>query len=594
MAFDPDKYLASKNVSSGFDPDAFLAKKQPSGSGFLMGAAQALPFAGGALGGLVGSGLGPAGTAVGAGLGAAGGKALENVIKTQVFGEEKSPVELYTEPVTEGLLDATLTGAGVAAAKGVGAVVRGGRGILSKYMAKPMVSKMKDMGAPMVENADDILSAASRLNVKPTRGMLTSSPGYQKLESTLAQSPSGVGQEMADQFKNLRKGLQESSETLLPSKGQTAIEASETAKGLIQKSIEKSIEPAVEVYKRIENEVPFMDLSTKSTQAIARNIENLPFAKISGSQESSFAKQMAENVRSIKTVDELRNLKSYVGKLLGDKGTSSTMKSTAGEIYGRLSKMEQNAITRAALSAAKSPQHGRAVAKQMIGEIKGANQIYSQVSNDLKDLAQKVGMGKVQNYADFAQKMNDMSDEKFVAKFFNPGNYKALLSFQKQFPQGFETLKAAKMGELYRDSVVKGEISPQALIRNAEKLSPEVQTLLFGPEGVKKLKDIKTVYNAIYSKAGPSGTPEGMALREFSLLRPSTWYRTLEDSATKYMLERPELFEKGAKVLEKGLMPPPVAPKAATYMGRVKQNLPSTLTGVGLSGVGRAVRNENE
>jgi hypothetical protein len=98
MAFDPDAFLADKGKKQGFDPDAFLSsyaaptesqqttqaqdyQRKPSLGEKIRGVAYPVAEAVGAgLGGLVGTGVGPAGTVAGASLGYAGVKGVENIL----------------------------------------------------------------------------------------------------------------------------------------------------------------------------------------------------------------------------------------------------------------------------------------------------------------------------------------------------------------------------------------------------------------------------------------------------------------------------------------------------------------------------------
>ena len=542
--------LSPQSKWSDLPPDQELKPKSAfsiSKRGLLKGVAEALPVAGSLAGGAVGflSPI-PGGTIAGGALGAAGGKALENIIEGQLLNEPKSTAELVIEPLKEGAID-------VVAGKGAQLVGKGllaaGRGVKS-LIAEPAIEQMKIFGAPAIQNADEVIAAGKRLGVTPTRGMLTDEKAVQNLESGLSQGAWRTGTRLRKQLTDVGRGLIKAGEETFERTGApTSLESAQLAKKSMAGKLQSAVEPAVEIYKRIESETPFIEIGEKSARAIAKNIEGLPFAKIVGSSEASFAKNIAETVRMSKSLDEIRNVRSYVGKILGDRNASPTMKQTAGEIYGRLSRLEQNSITRAALAAAKSPQHGRAVAKQMLGEIKQANKIYAEASKLTQDLAQSVGLGKVQNYADFIRKVEAMPDEKFLTKFFNTQNYKALKEFQTQFPQAFDALKVAKQAEIYNQSVYKGELSVPSLIRNAKKLSPEVKELVFGKDAVAKLNDMELVANRIYQKVGPSGTPEGMAILEFNPLSPGSWYREFGNSVKKAMLDRPELFRKGAERL---------------------------------------------
>lgn len=530
--FDPDAYLATD-----FNPDEYLKEdKGFTGEGLIRGALKALPAAGALVGGVVGSGIGPAGTYGGGALGAAGGRALQN-IGEGLLGDEQSRQDIYMGPVQ----DAAVESAGM----GVGGLLSGVGKAGAKYLKEPMYNFLGRIGAAEKAGAPALKESATRLGVTPTRGMLTGDRIVQNIESGLAQTATGPGQKLQSQIEDITKGLKTAGEEVLePGKiSATPIQLAQQAKGEIGATVSKRLEPAKEIYKKIESEVPFIDIGEKSVKRIANNLRNLPYAKIKGSPESGLAEQIASNLESVKSLDELRNLRSYLGKAFNDPNMSPTMRQTAGDMYGRLSKLEQNSITRSAI-ASSNAKSGPALAKEMIGEIKGANKIYSEVSTELKDFAKNTGLGKVNNYQDFLNKMTMVTDEKFLDKVFNTNNVKNLTGLQKSFPEAFETMKQSRMQDIYVKSLTKGELSVPKLLTNIKNMSPEAQKLLLGEKPAQKIKDIETVYNSVYQKVGPSGTPEGLEYTAFGVLNPKSWFRQMTAKANEYMLSNPDKFSK--------------------------------------------------
>lgn len=533
MAFDPDKYL---NQTQEFNPDAYLASTEMgTGEKWARGALKALPAAGSMVGGVVGSALGPAGTFGGGLLGAGAGRALQNVGEG-LLGDQQTREQIYTEPIKDIALEAA--GAGAAGLLGKAA------GIGAKYVKEPAEKLLGRLGTPAKQSAPLVQEAGERLGVAPTRGMLVDDSFVQKMESGLAQTPTVSGQAVKDQLENVNKGLMKAGEESL-SFGKTpesAIQLSQKAKGAAKAQILKDIEPAAEIYKKIEGDARAIAIGPVSKERIAKNIENLPFAKIKGSPASGYAKQIAENLKGVQSLEELRNLRSYVGKSLDDQNLSPSMRDTATEMYARLSKLEQNSITRSALEAAANPRHGRSVAKEMLKELQQANKTYSNVSKSLQEIAKNSGMGKVQSYGDFIRKMEALPDEKFVSRLFNPANVKNLKAVKKQFPEAYEALRQAKVSEIYNKSVTKGEVSIPKLLANAKKMSPEARELVFGKQSDEVIKDIEMVYNSMYQKVGPSGTPEGREFVAFIPYGPTRWYEELSASARKHILDNPEKF----------------------------------------------------
>lgn len=527
-----------------FNPES---KKQ---NGLVRGAINALPAAGSIAGGFLGSALGPVGTLGGGALGAAGGKALENFIEEKFYDEEKVNPEdnilertrqrMY-EPSKEAALDLAIPAIGKGLMKPLNYVGKKASGYLSKF------------SQPAKEGAEEITKSAERLGVEATPGMLTTNPAIQDLESGLSQRTlSESGGEYAKKYSNIDDALKSNTKGLLKEgiSPESGVQLASKAKSDIVTGVSEKIAPAAMVYDDIAKEGRFIDVNPDSVKRISNNILNLDTVKLKGTPENSFANMVSDNLANTKTLKELRALKTYVGRVSGDNMQTPGMRAAAGEIGSRLSQLEKNSITRSALSAAKNPQQGKAIASDMIAEIKGANKIYKEVSTGLKDLAQKSGLGKVRNYADFVQKIEQVPDEKFVSKLFQQGNHSQLKEFEKQFPQAFGNMKKSFMIDLYGKSTLKGEVSVSKFLSNVKKLSPESQKIIFGEGSGQAIKDIENIYNAYPAKLGPSGTPKGEAIMKYKPVIDD-----LRDRVYKFIIENPKTFDKAKKAIEK----PPIS-----------------------------------
>lgn len=501
--------------------------------GLRKGAIEALPALGGLLGGAVGAVAGPPGIAYGSGLGAAAGKSLENVAESQFLGEPKTRQQIYMDPLKEGLLDATMHGAGAVVGKGWNALRAAGR---------PLKNIPLRYGAGKETIDEPLQEAAERIGVRPTRGMISEDSFVQKTESALAQTPTPTGAAMNTELSAVTEGMKDTAENVV-FRGRSDLspyQAGAEAKGIIKSGINESLAPAVGVYNRLEKELTHMVLNKSSKTRVGNNIMALKYSKFKGTPSNSLAYMVSENVRTIRSLDELKDLRSMVGKSVSDPSVSSELRFTASEIYRRLSKLEQSTITRAAIKSAQSPRHGRAVAIEMIQEIKGANKIYSEVSESLKTIGKSIGLGKIKNHSDFVRKLYDVPDEKFIEKIFNTNNVTAMKSLKDQFPEAFVVLRRTKVHNMYMKSVgPKGEISIPKLMNQVRHMHPEYKEMMFGAEVNQALQDIQTVYNKTYARVGPSGTPEGRALMDYNPLNPIAWFQELKSQAQAALMKNP-------------------------------------------------------
>lgn len=511
------------------------AQKAKKGSyeGYARGFLESLPVAGGLIGGVLGTPLGPIGMAAGGGLGAAGGKALENIGES-FLGDKKTREEIYTEPLKEGAMGLAAEGAGQVVGKGVGKVADFGKSMVRQFREMP------------VENTQEIIDAAQRLETKPTTGMLTESKLRQNFEGSIGQSPYDAGEGIRRQYKDIYQKLNKASEDVLEGAIEVSpVKAGSFAKDSMTKSIEQYVKPATEVYENIAKETPNIMTNPASLKRVSDNIRNLPYAKIKGSPEASFAKNIAENLESlggnkVGNLADLRNLRSYTGQVFNDRNATPTMKRTASEIYQKLSNLEKSTITRQAIKNASTEVDGKNIAKGMINEIRQANKIYAEVNKDIKSLSRKIGLGNVKNYQDFINKIQEIPEEQLYKKIINLNKISAVNDFAKMFPKAYQAARKGKFSEIYQKSMYKGGLSPAKLVTNLKKLTPESKNFLFGNQGVQKIKDIETVTNAIPELFNPSGTAKGMEFMEFNPLTPSSWFSEFNRRVQNYLLQNPD------------------------------------------------------
>lgn len=507
--------------------------------GLARGAVQTLPAVGGVLGGLAGTALGPVGLLGGGALGAGAGKALENVLESQLFGDEKTRQQIYSDPINE--MSAEIVAPAIL--KPVVGALRAGRSFLTKGTLEPaenLAMKLQDTVSP---RADRILEAAKTFDVTPTQGMLSDSPQIRGIESSLSQQPSTVGVNLKQNIDDIFSGVTKKVGGLSPDEALTPVQAGIAARKQIGEELALKTKSAVDFYNSIESTRDAIPINDIAKFRIADNISKLPGSKIAGSAEKSFLNNMSNSLLNLESLTDLKDLRTYAGNIARDKAASPNMRNAAGEVVDRLNRLERSSILRAAKDT--GLKNGEAFGVELINEIKSANKTYAKASQEVKEIAQGMGL-KVRNYQDFVRKIGDIDDEKILGKMFNENSTKTLLKMQKSFPKTYELLRKAKISEMYKNAVVQngvneGELNVKKLLNSVEKLSDESRELIFGKDASKILKDAKTVLASIPEKMGPSGTPQGLMVQEFNLFNPMTWYREIMDQAKKITLDNPGL-----------------------------------------------------
>lgn len=502
------------------------------------------PAIGATIGGAVGILGGPVGAVAGAGAGGYLGKHLQNLYKIHGEDEEMSREEFYKSNLAEGLKGATYESGGLIAGKALKTLSKPiGEGIRK---ARGAIGKTLDVYGEAAPVTGEIVESAERLGLEPTRGLLTGSEKLQNLESAIAQSPTNAGKLMREKVMNVPEGMQRiAGEIIEPKSGaMTPIQLAQKTKENILSNITKKIDPAVSVYKQIEKDIVNIPLNQKSSERIANNIMNLPYSKIKGTPAASFANTMTDNIKNASSLQDLRNIKTYVGQVVGDINANPQLRNTAGKMLEKLTKYEQSSITRAAIEATKNRNTGQTLASNMIKEIKDANKLYGQVSNELKTFSKKVGISGVKNYQDFIRKIESIPDEKLVSKLFRQDNIGALKDLKNQFPEAFDAMKDSYMGDLYNKSITKGNVSLPKLINSVKKMTPEFREMFFGLDSNQKIKDIETIYNKLPKKVGQSGTPEGIEFMKYSVFDPRSWWTTINKEVDMFLLNNPDKFRK--------------------------------------------------
>lgn len=493
----------SKRVSSLEEDNAW----DVSAKGLLKGSLNTLPMIGALGGGAIGSAAGPFGTVGGAGLGAAGGKSLQNILESALLDEEKSRSDIYLDPIKAGLEGATAEGAGQLLAGGA-------RG----------AAEMLRSGAKIKPAASEITAATRSLGAEPTAGQLSSSRIVQGLESSLEQSPTVGGYLARKQITPVREAIETGSENVF--KNVPSVQPSEVGNQFKQQFrglIANRLEPISKTYDKIRESTEFIDINPTSLKRVANNIRNSE--KFKSSSGYNIVNQTADDLEKVASVDDLKSLRSSVGKRMSNPMLDNEARGALNNIYAKLSSLEQNTIMREAVKQARTSGEGAEIGLNLVGELKGANASYKGVMQDLGLIGKGSGVSKkVGSIENFLTKIDEIPDEKIVDTFFKTNNRKALTDLKKINPEGFESLRVAKLDQLRKASETNGQISPAKLLRNFRNMEPATRELVAGPQASKLLSDLEIVVNSWPAKAGPSGTPQGLELMNMgNLLNPLQW-----------------------------------------------------------------------
>lgn len=387
-------------------------------------------------------------------------------------------------------------------------------------------------------NSQEVIDAAKAIDAPVLESQISDSKHVQDLDSMLIQSPTPIGvarQQLAQKGLDaaetaVRRGLGEGSEMSQVDVG-NAIK-----KGLTEK-IEQENAPIAALYDELKASHEAIPVSDRSIAAVSRNIMNLrEVVQGEGSSAASLAQKAAKRLESVQTVDDLKFQKSLLRQELGLAATPAE-KHMAGVIAEKLSNLEENTIVRMAENEMKTPQAKERL-RGLLAQRSEANAKYKSLMEKLGDLGEVLGKKRVQGAGSFADFIEDMTPEKLASRLFSKNNAEALESFTKNFPNEARLLLNYQKSVI-RDAAMKdGKLIPSKVFRELDKLSPEVQKLLFTDGERRVMQSARTYLEALPANINPSGTSKAEAYRRFFESPISAAVQTAKDFGAQVALKR--------------------------------------------------------
>lgn len=585
MGFNPDEYLAEKEQGA-FDPDEYLSQGKPATSGLEAGVMHGLS---GATGGFLDEFSGAVeGAGRVAGLKGLGGSFSDievdddgptldwetlrdaykeardkkrKLLKTQskehpgialtseIGGAIVSPLNKITKGMSLAKGGATLGGVyglgnseadltegefgqaalDTGAGAGLGAVVgkgfekvqsglSGGMNKLAKYIS-PAKQKM---------NSEEIRLAAEKLGIKVTPGMLDDSGFVERLESSLAKSPSFLGQSVKRNQDAVIQKLNEAGQDLTGgASNMSPFQLGEKFKSGVGANVAERLDPISSVFDDVAASTKNIPIGERSKDAIKRNIENLDVFRLTGG--AGKASQYAEMVPKLQNADQVKTAMTLLNKDIAS--AEGAEKQVLLAIKEKLSTLEKNSIMRGAIETAKQGKlkDGKLIGKEIIDDLREARAGYRNLSQDLGSVAENARLKTQNGPSAFLDSLEAIPSERVSDKFFNVENNRQLMSLKEKFPMEFDLLKGGKLKELLDSSIDnslngQGKFNSSKFLKAVRQLNPEAQSMLFGDKaGV--ISNMQTVQQSLPRNFNPSGTASEMGWHD-------ALYRNVKDIPT--------------------------------------------------------------
>lgn len=390
--------------------------------------------------------------------------------------------------------------------KGTKAVGRGTVNALKAAEAEKLGTTVLEEAPKMYEptpkpNIDQIKEAAQRLKTEPTPGMLTDNYNLQRLEDTLAQSPTIAGNKVRAQRKALFDALDESAKGVGEKPTLTPNEAGkEIQKGLMSRIHEK-LDPLKASYEEIQQSTNAAPITEQMSKKAADRLRMSQIAKGEGLEANQLINSYAESLEKATDVQTVQNIISDAKAKLRNGATGPSRIALQNVVDSGDRLLRRGLLTAGKESAGAA---GTTQAKGLLKQIKETNKAYGQLSKEVQGATGSKGM-KGSGPTDILNQVDKMKPEQ-VAAAFDLTNVDKLRALKQFSPESFEIARQQRIGQLLDTHMLGGKINLNALAKTVNKLPRDVQELLF-PQGFPETaKDIKVLLDSMPKNFNPSGT----------------------------------------------------------------------------------------
>lgn len=364
-------------------------------------------------------------------------------------------------------------------------------------------------------DAVEIRQAAVDLDNAPVLpGMISDSKMVQKAQDSLLNGPPTMSSLKAQQMatEGFEKASQATEKVLGADMDITKASLGDTLKGVVSESVEAQAKPINELYDQLKSEYQTLPVSDRALKQVAANIKKIEDVPLSP-QARSIAEGVADRLQSIKTVDDLKRLKSIINQELGFSATPIQKRVTA-IIGDKLATLEENSIVRFAQNEMKTSAAKDRILR-LLDEREAVNAQYSVFRDKIERLGEAMGRKRVHGAQDFLDHIESMTPEKIADKLAAKNNSKFLDWFSAEFPQGMESISQYQKGLIRNAAMKDGEFNIRRAMSEIDKMPHEYKQKIFTAEELKKLDSVKKYTQAFPKNFNPSGTSNADTFRHF-------------------------------------------------------------------------------
>jgi hypothetical protein len=484
--------------------------------------------------------------------------------------------------------------------KGLSTTYNTGKGVV-KYgvdKTKQGFQKAADLISPAKEklNAPEIIAAAKELGIEVTPGMLDDSGFVERLESSLAKSPSYFGQKLKRALTGVYDGLNKAGQELTDEA--TNLEPfaiGEKFKSNVTANLAEKLDPISSVFNEVAESTKHIPVGERSLERVGANIANDDLFSLGVGSET--AKKYVDAIPKLKNANQIKSLMTALNEDL--RAAQGSDRQVLGMIKEKLARLENNSIVRGAIQAARETGSGpgsmkaatgEAIGKDIVGDLLDARKAYAGVAKDVAGVAKEARL-KIRGPGSFGDVVEQIPSERIQDKFFNVDNIRQIKGLQDVFPEAAELLRQGKLKEGLEAAIDnslagQGQFASNKFLKWARGLNPSAQVHLFGQDGAAKIANMQTVQNAMPRNFNPSGTASELGWKDiiqtnvkdainYGMYRGAAAnMKQPREAVTEYLMKSPQMqevaknspavFQSLVLQFEKKLQPSPMElPKAA-------------------------------
>lgn len=366
----------------------------------------------------------------------------------------------------------------------------------------------------------------------PTEGMITNDEDGKRLEFALSKSyPTIAGLLQRTKLKAAFSGVMDAVTDMLPDDYMSPNRLGTALKNLLSSRISGWAEPIDQMYDSIREITPDVMLNESSGPSIARNILSLTDDPLFGSKSpaSALARDVAEEVPKLKTVEDLRRYQQGLNNRVAGANLSGNDKFMISRIQDKLDQWERRAISDGAdkffndidqrtdmTPKEKNDIWGEKVAKlkDLQGQIDAADAHFAPIRQKVSALSEWLGKDKISGFREAINFINDRLEPEDIAQRMANPKYASKFDFMKNnFPQEYQMIREYMKTQLKESATASGEFNLNTFFKKFGSMEPETQNVLFDPDEIKRLGNLEYYLRRMPKNFQPSGTATESWLR---------------------------------------------------------------------------------